>query len=249
MNTTTLTKSTHPLVIIAAIAVTVFSAVGVAALMGWLPSSKGQTPVQAEQPLVSEAKPAQSAASAPPERAPAPAPASASASRAPARHVTKAPTAHTTAHAPTQVAAAEPQPMPEPAPLPPLAQAPVPPAPPVAAEPPRCNNCAVVESVRSIVKEGDVGPVGVGSVAGTVLGGVLGHQVGSGRGRDIATVVGAVGGAIAGHQVEKSRARTTSYEIAVRFDDGTTQRITQAEAPIWHQGDRVRVVNGGLRPL
>jgi outer membrane lipoprotein SlyB len=243
MNTTTLTKSTHPLVIIAAIAVTVFSAVGVAALMGWLPSSKGQTP--AEQPLVSEAKPAETAPPVPaaaPEHAPAP-------SRAPARHVTKAPATHTAPHAPTQVAAAAPQPMPEPAPMPPVAQAPVPPAPPVAAEPPRCNNCAVVESVRSIVKEGDVGPVGVGSVAGTVLGGVLGHQVGSGRGRDIATVVGAVGGAIAGHQVEKNRARTTSYEIALRFDDGTTQRITQAEAPIWHQGDRVRVVNGGLRPL
>jgi outer membrane lipoprotein SlyB len=245
MNTTTMTKSTHPLVIIAAIAVTVFSAVGVAALMGWLPSSKGQT--TAEQPLVSEAKPAESAATAAaaPERAPAAAPAA----RAPARHVARAPAAHNTPHAPTQVAAAEPQAMPEPAPLPPVAQAPVPPAPPVAAEPPRCNNCAVVESVRTVVKEGDVGPVGVGSVAGTVLGGVLGHQVGSGRGRDVATVVGAVGGAIAGHQIEKNRARTTSYEIAVRFDDGSTQRITQAEAPIWHQGDRVRVVNGGLRPL
>ena len=35
-------RSTHPLVIIAAISLTLFSLAGVAALMGWLPTSKGQ---------------------------------------------------------------------------------------------------------------------------------------------------------------------------------------------------------------
>ncbi|CAI0794733.1 Uncharacterized protein conserved in bacteria [Serratia fonticola] len=35
-----------------------------------------------------------------------------------------------------------------------------------------------------------------GSVLGAVAGGVIGHQFGGGRGRDVATVVGALGGAM-----------------------------------------------------
>ncbi|WP_197062147.1 MULTISPECIES: glycine zipper 2TM domain-containing protein [unclassified Serratia (in: enterobacteria)] len=41
-----------------------------------------------------------------------------------------------------------------------------------------------------------------GSVLGAVAGGVIGHQFGSGRGRDVATVVGALGGGYAGNQVQ-----------------------------------------------
>jgi uncharacterized protein YcfJ len=48
---------------------------------------------------------------------------------------------------------------------------------------------------------------GVRSVAGTLLGGaaggVLGHQIGGGHGKDAATAVGAVGGAYVGNQVAK----------------------------------------------
>jgi uncharacterized protein YcfJ len=41
-----------------------------------------------------------------------------------------------------------------------------------------------------------------GSVLGAVAGGVIGHQFGGGRGRDVATVVGALGGGYAGNQVQ-----------------------------------------------
>lgn len=48
---------------------------------------------------------------------------------------------------------------------------------------------------------------GAKSVAGTLLGGaaggVIGHQIGGGRGQDIATAAGAVGGAYAGNQIAK----------------------------------------------
>jgi uncharacterized protein YcfJ len=37
-----------------------------------------------------------------------------------------------------------------------------------------------------------------------VAGGVLGHQVGGGKGKTLATVAGAAGGAYAGNQVQKS---------------------------------------------
>jgi uncharacterized protein YcfJ len=43
-------------------------------------------------------------------------------------------------------------------------------------------------------------PQGQSSVGG-LIGGVLGHQVGGGSGKDLATVAGAVGGAVVGNNV------------------------------------------------
>ena len=96
--------------------------------------------------------------------------------------------------------------------------------------------------MRQFEKKGEGS--GVGAVAGGVLGGVLGHQVGAGRGKDTMTVLGALGGAVAGHQIEKNVKKVFSYEIAIRFDDGSSRVITQEAAPSWRPGDRVRVVNG-----
>jgi outer membrane lipoprotein SlyB len=76
------------------------------------------------------------------------------------------------------------------------------------------------------------------------VGGVLGHQVGSGRGNDVATVLGAVGGAVAGNQIEKSARSTKSYEITVRLDDGSSRVINEANPPAWRTGDKVKVING-----
>ena len=47
--------------------------------------------------------------------------------------------------------------------------------------------------------------VGAGTALGAVAGGVIGHQVGSGRGNDAATVGGALLGGLIGHNVEKNR--------------------------------------------
>lgn len=107
-----------------------------------------------------------------------------------------------------------------------------------------CRECGVVQSIRPITREGQGS--GMGAVAGSVVGGVLGNQVGRGRGRDAATVVGAIGGAVAGHQIEKSQRTTTTYEITVRFDDGSMRVFNQEQQPYWRQGDRVRVYNGAL---
>lgn len=50
---------------------------------------------------------------------------------------------------------------------------------------------------------------GTNSVVGTVLGGaaggVVGHQIGGGHGKDIATAVGAAGGAYAGHEIANNK--------------------------------------------
>ncbi|WP_394549675.1 glycine zipper 2TM domain-containing protein [Pantoea sp. SGAir0183] len=50
-----------------------------------------------------------------------------------------------------------------------------------------------------------------GSVLGAVAGGVLGHQFGGGRGRDVATVAGALAGGYAGNQVQGSLQDRDTY--------------------------------------
>jgi len=108
-----------------------------------------------------------------------------------------------------------------------------------------CAECGVVESVREIETKGEGS--GIGAVGGAVVGGVIGHQIGDGRGQDIATVVGAVGGAVAGHEIEKRVNTTKSYEITVRFQDGSSRVIHEASAPSWRTGDRVKVINGVIQ--
>jgi|SRR5882672_6213532 len=107
-----------------------------------------------------------------------------------------------------------------------------------------CTDCGSVISVNVVKHEGEGS--GLGAIGGAVVGGVLGHQVGSGRGRDVATVVGAGAGAYAGHQVEKNVKSSQSYNVAVRMDDGSTRNIPYQTEPTFRAGDKVRVVEGKL---
>jgi len=109
----------------------------------------------------------------------------------------------------------------------------------------RCAECGVVESVREIDAKGE--GTGLGAVGGAVVGGVLGNQVGGGRGQDVMTVIGAVGGAMAGNEVEKRVKSTKSYSITVRFEDGSSRAIREANATTWRTGDKVKVVNGVIQ--
>ena len=68
----------------------------------------------------------------------------------------------------------------------------------------------------------------IGTGIGAVVGGLLGNQVGGGRGKTLATVAGAVGGGYAGHQIEKSRQRndvTTTTERQCRTLREHKQRV------------------------
>ena len=81
-----------------------------------------------------------------------------------------------------------------------------------------------------------------------MLGGVLGHQVGGGRGRDVATVAGAVGGAFVGNEVEKSNKKTVAYDVRVHLEDGSYRTVRLATEPGYRIGDKVRIDNGKLAP-
>jgi outer membrane lipoprotein SlyB len=219
----------HPVLIAAAIAVTVFCLVATAAVMGWIPSRLGGS----GSPALSEAD--RLALSSKMEQQ-----ANAGAAIVPQQPVLAA------APVSERVVTAAPAPqnfVPE-EPVAPKASAPAKPAP-----PPRnwCNNCGNVESIREITTRAQGSGLGAG--AGAVLGGLLGNQVGGGHGRQLATVAGAVGGAVVGNQVEGNMKATHSYEIRVRLDNGKYRTFHQSSPPRWRDGDRVRVVNGGLRAV
>lgn len=108
-----------------------------------------------------------------------------------------------------------------------------------------CDNCGVVESVHSYEQKAAKGS-GVGAVAGALIGGVLGHEVGGGNGRKLATVAGAVGGGLAGDEIEKRRNAHMVYEVKVRMENGTLRTFKPSSQPNWRNGDHVRIVNGNI---
>lgn len=69
-----------------------------------------------------------------------------------------------------------------------------------------CRNVTVTHR-RPVQDENRI----AGSVLGAVAGGVIGHQFGGGRGKDVATVVGALGGGYAGNQVQGAMQNNDTY--------------------------------------
>ncbi len=119
------------------------------------------------------------------------------------------------------------------------------PEPIAAPNPARCAACGVIETVNEVATRGQ--GTGLGVVGGAVVGGLLGNQVGDGRGRDLATIAGAIGGAVAGNKIEGNVRASHSYTISVRLNDGSMRTFHQSEQPGWHAGDHVRIVNGSIR--
>lgn len=69
-----------------------------------------------------------------------------------------------------------------------------------------CRNITVTHR-RPVQDENKI----TGSLLGAVAGGVLGHQFGGGRGRDVATVAGALAGGYTGNQVQGNLQNRDTY--------------------------------------
>lgn len=99
-----------------------------------------------------------------------------------------------------------------------------------------------------------------GTAIGAVAGGLLGNQIGGGKGRTLATVAGAVGGGYAGHEIQKNRQennvvsstqrrcttvqgkgsdKVVAYDVAYEYN-GVTRTVRMDHDP----GDRVQVQEG-----
>jgi outer membrane lipoprotein SlyB len=115
-----------------------------------------------------------------------------------------------------------------------------------------CASCGTVEAVTAVQRQGkvngvDVGnqTIGLGTVAGGVVGGLLGNQVGGGKGKTAMTVLGVAGGAFAGNAIEKNMKKVTVYSTRVRMDDGSTRNVDVSSAVA--VGSRVTVEGQNLR--
>jgi len=178
MNTTTTASRIHPLMAGAAISVTVLCLVGAASIAGILPNSRANVPAVPAD--VAAMTPANAAALAAPATAPLAAPVVAQAAPAPA----PAPVVHKRVVHHTQVAQARPA--------------------------YRDNNdgyrdTAYREPVRQqqpVPAPAPAQPNYVGIGTGAVIGGLIGNQVGGGRGKALATVAGVIGGGMLGNAVQ-----------------------------------------------
>ena len=220
------TRKLHPLLTAAAVSLTVFSAVGVAALTGLIPHSKAkeETPIAAVETPAAKSEPMPAAQAAPAAPKPVKKHVARAATPKPAAPVSYREYAETP---PPAVVAQAPQTVEAPKPV------------------IKPGLLGTVESVREVEQPGEA--KGIGAVAGGLAGAVLGHQIN--HGNKLVTVLGAAGGAFAGNAVEKHARITKHWEMNVRFDDGTTQTISSEAQPFWHQGDRVRLLEGKLQPV
>lgn len=212
-------------------------------------NAPAETPAQTEPdaPPPAQPQPAASPAQAPTARELLAAPPGASLQGSPASHSTPPPSASTPAAAATQ-----------------------------AAQEPRYANVISVQPVKHKVdnkrevcrdervvhkrRAKDEHQI-AGTVIGAIAGGVIGNQVGGGRGRDVATVAGAVGGGYAGKKIQQGQQNRNTYttterrcrevnepsEEVVAYDVvyeylGTTQKVRLDHDP----GDRVELPVRGI---
>lgn len=107
-----------------------------------------------------------------------------------------------------------------------------------------CADCGQVVGVTTGTKEGKGGPIGI--IGGGVAGALLGHQVGGGTGKDVATLAGAAGGAYAGHKVEEKMRSTKFWSVRVRLDSGGERTFEFDHDPGIASGDLVKVSGGSV---
>jgi uncharacterized protein YcfJ len=105
-----------------------------------------------------------------------------------------------------------------------------------------CADCGKVISITTAEKAGDSGALGV--IAGGAAGAILGHQVGGGTGKDLATIAGALGGAYAGKKIEGMVKTQTVWTVSVQYADGRKANFEFQQDPGMKVGDVVK--NSGV---
>jgi hypothetical protein len=101
-----------------------------------------------------------------------------------------------------------------------------------------CQDCGRVLSVSVTEKAGEAGPLGL--IAGSLGGALLGHQVGNGTGKDLATIAGALGGAYAGKMIEEKVKTHMLWTVGAQFGDGSKRSYEFSQDPGYKVGDAVK---------
>ncbi|MFM0734627.1 glycine zipper 2TM domain-containing protein [Paraburkholderia sediminicola] len=229
MNNTNLTSSNpqrnriHPLVAGAAVAVILASATGIAAMTGLLPTSHAIT-----APALPATTVAAQVASAPvvvPQASPVQQTVQQAAPPRPrAYHTHSAPAAESPRYANNQGYQA---------PYESAQRRPV--ADPYAGEVVAINAVQAPEPTT-----------GLGALGGAVAGGLVGNQIGGGRGKIFTTIAGVVGGGLAGNGIEHAVRKQTTYQVQVRMQDGSYRNFSYPTQPDVQIGERVHVAGDSL---
>jgi outer membrane lipoprotein SlyB len=101
-----------------------------------------------------------------------------------------------------------------------------------------CLDCGKVTAVNVSEKRGESNAMGM--IAGGAAGALLGHQVGGGTGKKLATVAGAVGGAYAGKKIQENVNSTKVWTVDVQYDNGRSGSFNFDHDPGVQRGDRVK---------
>ena len=107
-----------------------------------------------------------------------------------------------------------------------------------------CTDCGRVTAVKVNETAGDSNAVGL--IAGGVAGAVLGHQVGGGMGKDLATIAGAAGGAYAGKKIQENMSTHKVWTVSVKYTTGHTANFEFAQDPGLAVGDAVKKSGNNL---
>jgi len=91
-----------------------------------------------------------------------------------------------------------------------------------------CDECGTVQQVKQ--KEQKTKTSKAGMVGGAVVGGVLGHQLGGGTGKTLATSAGAAGGYV-GEKMEQKHNAKVVWVTTVKLKDGTIKTFEQEANP------------------
>lgn len=97
-----------------------------------------------------------------------------------------------------------------------------------------------IESVELAILRKDGSIIGIAS--GAAIGGIAGHTVGGGHGRDIATVAGVVIGGALGRLFEQGITDKGALKIVVVLDSGQTIAIVQEDDVPFRPGERVNIL-------
>jgi outer membrane lipoprotein SlyB len=109
----------------------------------------------------------------------------------------------------------------------------------------RCDQCGTVEAIDQNVTQGNDHSM-AGTIIGGIAGGVLGNQVGGGKGRTLATVAGAVGGGYAGNRIGANSGHgTTNFSLRIKMGNGAYSNVTVPDASAIRVGDLVQVDPNG----
>ncbi len=106
-----------------------------------------------------------------------------------------------------------------------------------------------ITNVEVVRTQAPAGNNAAGTIIGGIAGAVIGHQVGRGTGKDLATIAGGVGGAVAGNAIQRNAngGRVSDvYRVSVQVDNGQYRAYDLSNSGDLRAGDRVRIENGQI---